>query len=95
MRMTDAPRRLLNELRSHRGTSTVRLKCAISRARGTGDALKIMAESSLVALTSESNRMTDTDPIGAVVVWRIADGEIAEAWDIPAVHTPHPVRAET
>ena len=25
--------------------------------------------------------------IDAVVVWRILDGEIKEAWDIPAVHT--------
>ena len=33
--------------------------------------------------------------IDAVVVWRIVDGKIAEAWDIPAVHTAHPVRAET
>ena len=27
----------------------------------------------------------------AVVVWRIVDGLIAEAWDIPAVFTPPPV----
>ena len=27
--------------------------------------------------------------IDAVVVWRIVDGKLAEAWDIPAVHTPH------
>ena len=33
--------------------------------------------------------------IDAVVVWRIVDGRIAEAWDIPAVHTPHPVHAKT
>lgn len=26
--------------------------------------------------------------IDAVVVWRIVDGRIAEAWDIPAVHVP-------
>ncbi|MGI9455257.1 MAG: nuclear transport factor 2 family protein [Aeoliella sp.] len=26
--------------------------------------------------------------IDAVVVWRIVDGKLAEAWDIPAVHTP-------
>ncbi len=25
--------------------------------------------------------------VDAVVVWRIVDGKIAEAWDIPAVHT--------
>jgi hypothetical protein len=28
--------------------------------------------------------------IDAVVVWRIVGGQIAEAWDIPAVHTPRP-----
>jgi predicted SnoaL-like aldol condensation-catalyzing enzyme len=33
--------------------------------------------------------------IDAVVVWRIVDGKIAEAWDIPAVHHPHPVRSGT
>ena len=31
--------------------------------------------------------------IDAVVVWRIVDGKIVEAWDIPAVHHPHPVRS--
>ncbi len=31
--------------------------------------------------------------IDAVVLWRIVDGKIAEAWDIPAVHTAHSVRA--
>ena len=33
--------------------------------------------------------------IDAVVVWRIVDGKLAEAWDIPAVHTPHAVRSGT
>ena len=33
--------------------------------------------------------------IDAVVVWRIVDGKIVEAWDIPAVHHPHPVRSGT
>ena len=33
--------------------------------------------------------------IDAVVVWRIVDGKLAEAWDIPAVHTAHPVRVGT
>lgn len=28
--------------------------------------------------------------IDAVVVWRIVGGRIAEAWDIPSVHTAHP-----
>ena len=27
--------------------------------------------------------------LDAVVVWRIVDGYIAEAWDIPAIHTVH------
>lgn len=31
--------------------------------------------------------------VDAVVVWRIVDGRIVEAWDIPAVHSPHPVRS--
>ncbi len=26
--------------------------------------------------------------IDAVVVWRIVEGKIKEAWDIPAIHTP-------
>ncbi len=26
--------------------------------------------------------------LDAVVVWRIVDGKITEAWDIPAIHTP-------
>lgn len=28
--------------------------------------------------------------VDAVVVWRIVEGKIAEAWDIPAVFTPSP-----
>ena len=28
--------------------------------------------------------------VDAVVVWRIVGGQIAEAWDIPAVHTARP-----
>ena len=31
--------------------------------------------------------------IDAVVVWRIVDGRIAEAWDIPSVYTEHPQTA--
>ena len=31
--------------------------------------------------------------VDAVVVWRIVDGRIVEAWDIPAVHSPHPVQS--
>ena len=30
--------------------------------------------------------------LDAVVVWRIVDGRIAEAWDIPAIHTIHTPR---
>ena len=33
--------------------------------------------------------------IDAVVVWRIVEGKLAEAWDIPAVHTPHVIRSAT
>ena len=29
--------------------------------------------------------------IDAVVIWRMVDGKISEAWDIPAVHTARPV----
>ncbi|PZD70310.1 hypothetical protein C1752_14307 [Acaryochloris thomasi RCC1774] len=31
--------------------------------------------------------------LDAVVVWRIVDGCIAEAWDIPSVYTEHPQTA--
>lgn len=27
--------------------------------------------------------------IDAIVVWRVINGKLAEAWDIPAVHHPH------
>lgn len=33
--------------------------------------------------------------IDAVVVWRIVDGKIFEAWDIPAVHTAQPLPVGT
>ena len=32
----------------------------------------------------------DSFETDAAVVWRIVDGKIAEAWDIPALHTTHP-----
>lgn len=36
----------------------------------------------------------DSMEIDAVVVWRIIDGAISEAWDIPAVNTPRPVKPD-
>ena len=44
-----------------------------------------------LVVTHVRNTMTleDGEPIAidAVVVWRIVDGRLAEAWDIPSVHT--------
>ncbi len=43
-------------------------------------------------VTQSKNTMIMEDQqieIDAVVVWRIVDGRIAEAWDIPAVHSAH------
>ena len=49
----------------------------------------------LVVTQSKNTMVIEGSPIeiDAVVVWRIVDGRIVEAWDIPAVHSPHPVRS--
>ncbi len=47
-----------------------------------------------LVLVQVCNRLSlDDNPMefDAVVVWRIVDGKIAEAWDIPAVHSVRPV----
>ena len=51
-----------------------------------------------LVVTHVKDRMTITGPpieLDAVVVWRIVDGCIAEAWDIPSIYTESPqVRIE-
>ena len=49
----------------------------------------------LVVVHAKNTMVIEGQPIeiDAVVVWRILDGRIVEAWDIPAVHSPHPVRS--
>lgn len=46
-----------------------------------GDELVVTTRTNMMTLDSEAFE------IDAVVVWRIVDNQIAEAWDIPAVHT--------
>ena len=46
-----------------------------------------------LVVTHVRDRMTlEAQPVelDAVVVWRIVNGQIAEAWDIPAIHTIRP-----
>ena len=45
----------------------------------------------LVVTHVKDSMMWDGQPheTDAVVVWRIVNGRIAEAWDIPSVHTKH------
>ena len=33
--------------------------------------------------------------VDAIVVWRIVDGRISEAWDIPAINTVRPHQSRT
>ena len=49
----------------------------------------------LVVVHVKDNMVLEGNPIeiDAVVVWRIVDGRIVEAWDIPAVHHAYPVRS--
>ena len=51
----------------------------------------------LVVVHVKDTMVLEGNPIevDAVVVWRMVDGQIAEAWDIPAVHHPQPVRSGT
>ena len=49
-----------------------------------------------LVITQVCNQMTLDDAsfeVDAVVVWRIVNDQIAEAWDIPAVNTVRPVPA--
>ena len=52
-----------------------------------GDELLVTHTRNTMVLEGEQ---IETD---AVVVWRIVDGKIVEAWDIPAVHSPRLVRS--
>lgn len=64
-------------------------------AKGTNGTFKvnpvsITAIGDEFVVTHVKNTMTFPDrqvEVDAVVVWRIVDGRIVEAWDIPAVHT--------
>ena len=50
----------------------------------------------VVVHVKDTMDMEDTPiEIDAVVVWRVVDGKLTEAWDIPAVNTPHVVRHAT
>ena len=52
-------------------------------ARAAGDELVVVHVCN--RLTSEASQ-GDTIEFDAIVVWRIVDGKIAEAWDIPSVY---------
>ncbi len=63
------------------------------RTKGTFkvNPVSITAVGDELVVVRVKNTMTLPDQqieIDAVVVWRILDGKIVEAWDIPAVHTP-------
>lgn len=53
--------------------------------RAAGDELVVTQVCNTMALEGRSFE------VDAVVVWRIVNGKIAEAWDIPAVNTVRPV----
>lgn len=57
-------------------------------ARPVGDELVVVHACNRLALPAKEGGTIEFD---AVVVWRIVDGKIAEAWDIPAVNTVRPV----
>ena len=59
-------------------------------ARAVGDDLVVVHACNRLAVPEMQGGTIEFD---AVVVWRIVNGKIAEAWDIPAVHsvrTVHP-----
>ena len=59
-------------------------------ARAVGDKLVVVHACNRLALPAMEGGTIEFD---AVVVWRIVNGKIAEAWDIPAAHsvrTVHP-----
>ncbi len=53
-------------------------------ARAVGDELVVVQVCNRLALEAMEGGTIEFD---AVVVWRIVNGKIAEAWDIPAVHS--------
>lgn len=56
--------------------------------RPAGDELVVIHVCNRLELPEAEGGVFEFD---AVVVWRIVNGKIAEAWDIPAVHTVRPV----
>jgi predicted SnoaL-like aldol condensation-catalyzing enzyme len=57
-------------------------------ARAVGDELVVVQACNRFASEAMDDGAIEFD---AVVVWRIVNGKIAEAWDIPAVHSVRPV----
>ena len=53
--------------------------------RAAGDELLVTHVRNRIALED------DAIEFDAVVVWRVVDGRLAEAWDIPSVYTVRPV----
>ncbi len=63
-----------------------------AKTNGTfkGQPISITACGDELVVTHVRNTMTIEDQpiaIDAVVVWRVVDGRLAEAWDIPSAHT--------
>ena len=58
-------------------------------ARPVGDELIITHSKNQLISEATDNGNFEFD---ALVIWRIVDGKIAEAWDIPAVNTIRPVQ---
>ena len=58
--------------------------------RTVGDELVIVQVCNCLELPSTEGGAIEFD---ALVVWRIVNGKIAEAWDIPAVHSVRPVHS--
>ncbi len=63
---------------------------ALTSGSFTVEPISATAYGNELVVTHTRNTMVVQDQpitIDAVVVWRIVNGRIAEAWDIPSVHT--------
>ena len=62
----------------------------LSRGSFQVNPIDVRAVGDELLVTQVCNRITlehDAIEFDAVVVWRIVDGKLAEAWDIPSVHS--------
>lgn len=79
------PKGLQDFFRKLHGRSNGKFKVNPIDIRTVGDELVIVQVRNRMELDAEAFE------VDAIVVWRVVNGKLAEAWDIPAIHHSYPV----